>query len=265
MPLKMNRMKKYLLVFTSFTLIIVQVSSCRKKRSPSPALMAKYTGCRISQIIQTDVDTTQKIVYTFSYNGDGTVSKISCVTGTFAGNNYVKSITYKKGCVLVSQLWGGAATIPEHTDSIILDGQNRAISVFHNDVSGFNNQLWDEYRYDSSGNMVLYTNHNYNTVSTANYYWKNGDLQWNTSGTDLVSYLYDTGLYNIGNISARITDFVNYGRSIYPASRHLHSKAIVNNADTSIYTYTVDGSGKLTYVNLPGSLTQRTWITYSCE
>jgi hypothetical protein len=114
--------------------------------------------------------------------------------------------------------------------------------------------------------MVFYTSKDYSTLSSANFQWKNGDIIWNNSGTGLVTNVFDTGIYNIGNITSRIIDFENYGRGIY-VSKHLRSQVTIDNTDTVHFAYTLDTGGRLTTLTEtdPGNYVKTTQITYNCE
>ncbi len=54
-----------------FLLAAFAGTSCRKPKGAAPA--ASFTGCRISQVTEYQVDTSQNATYTFAYNDDGTV------------------------------------------------------------------------------------------------------------------------------------------------------------------------------------------------
>ena len=258
-------MRKISYLLTFFLIIWLCISACKKKSNSSPS-QAKFTGCRVYQITESSFDTTtleSSVVYTFYYNDDGTVARINTKKGPATADYNDTYITYKKAYLLVSASSGGSVT--SEADSIVIDGQGKVTYIFQNQYGSFQ-EVWSYYQYDSLGNLVLITSHNYTTVSSQNFQWANGDIMWNTSGTDFLNYVYDASLYNIGNINARIADLENYGRAIY-SPKHLHSLAIMDNADTIRYSYTLDSIGKLTYLKEtdPGNYIKTTQITYACE
>ena len=257
-------MRKTTTIIPVLLVISCWISSCRKPAKPSPVTNTPFTGCRISQIIQHGYDsTTDKSVYRFFYNNDGTVAKI--IEPPVDGHDSVaKVFTYKPNCIIV---YGTDNSLTYSKDSLLLDDNNRVIFIDHYVYNGSPqpNQLWDKYQYDNAGNMVLQTSHNNGMSTTSTFSWKNGDLQWNTSGTDFVDYYYDTALYNIGNIFTKITDFVSYGRTVVPPSRHLHTFSIEDGADSAFYNYQLDNSRKVIYLNVSVSLTPVTEVSYDCE
>jgi hypothetical protein len=256
--------RKTMIIFPVLLVLYLWTVSCKKTPKPSSVKTSPFTGCRISQIVQFGYDTTTgKTVYQFIYNNDGTVAKI--ISPPQKGqDSFARVFTYKPNCIIV---YATDNSLPYSKDSLLFDDNNRVVFIDHYTYNGSPqpNQVWDKYQYDNLGNMVLQTSHSNGASTTATYSWKNGDLQWNTSGTDFVDYYYDTTLYNIGNIFTRITDFVSYGRTVLPPSKHLRSYSIEDGADSVIYTYQLDNTGKVTYLNISISLTPVTEITYDCE
>jgi hypothetical protein len=259
--------KKLFVIFLSLSFICMG-TSCRKKSNPSPAgnnVSAPFTGCRIAQI--TDGSTLTNSTYTYYYNDDGTVSRIYVLPNTTIGNSFNKYFVYNKNYILVNTIFYGENS-SSNTDSLVLDGQNRILYAFHNgadDQGPFTNQQWENYVYDSLGDMIQENIHNSSSVSSANYQWKNGDITWFTSGTDYYFYTYDSSTYSLGNISASITDFELYGRGIYN-TRHIHTQKVMDNTDTTYYNYSLDLSGKITAVAYTDDgTTGNVQITYTCE
>ena len=256
-------MKKYLACLTGSMIAVVCLWGC-KKESNAGDHPAKFTGCRITNILKVEENTKYAVADSFFYNDDGTVNKIHSVCLTLSNSNSTEYFTYKTGNMLISSKPddGGAS---KEMYSIDVDLQNRITAIRTSDNSSFDN-TWLSYQYDSSGNMVLITNNYYNTISTQNFQWKNGDLQWSTSGTSVITYVYDTGLYNTGNIKSGMSDFMNYGRGIY-TSKRLRTKAIIDNKDTINYTYVLDNGGKITNLTIrePDNFVTRYEIKYSCE
>ena len=253
------------LFFIIFLFVIaIWVSACHKKGNAIPAL-AKYTGCRVMQIIEPDLDTGSRITYRFTYNDDGTVATVS-VRPQPLGDSFLKKITYKTNCIIV---FTADNSSPYSKDSLVIDGQNRVTYIDHYSYNGSPspNEVFDEYLYDANGYLENIVYHNYSSISSQTFHWANDDLGWNTSGNDFYTYVYDTGVYNIGNITARTSDLENYGRSIY-TPRHLISQAIMDNTDTITCTYTVDTGGSITTLNKQENgypYTKTTRITYACE
>ncbi len=153
-------------------------------------------------------------------------------------------------------------------DSVQPDAQNHIVYIDHIDnySSPRVNEVYDTYAYDSLGNLVSQTSYSYNTVSTTTYQWKNGDLQWNTAGTDYYTYQYDSTVYNTGNTKELMTDFEKYGRSIFTPS-HLCTAAIMDGAYTTTYNNTLDSGGRLTRLTRTetGGYTYTTAISYECK
>ena len=241
----------------------VLFSACHKKSNDQPTpVPAKFTGCRISEITQVALDSSSKITYQFSYNDDGTVSKI--VSQTYPGTDEMtKTFTYKTGCIIATTTERSSVSEKE---SIVLGAQDKVVYIdFHNyNGSPPPNEVWDSFSYDNSGYLMSGSYHNYGSFSSQYFEWKNGDLVWKTFGTDVYTYVYDSGLYNTGNITARINDLESYGRGIY-TTKHLPVTAILNSADTLKITYTLDSGGRITYMNDPTNLLPNTLITYMCE
>ena len=253
-------LQKQLFFFAAVVFAALLADSCRKKANPTPS-NAKFTGCRVAQIIENGT-ATNGTTYSFTYNNDGRVSTIKFQGG---GDSFVKTITYKTNCIIVITKDNGSVSAK---DSLLLDAQKRVILIDHYNYNGSPppNLMYDQYNYDTSGNLVTIVSHYYSTVSSQNFQWANGDIEWNTGGTDFYTYVYDTSLYNIGNISARFSDLENYGIGIY-TPRHLCSMAIMDNSDTTNYTYTRDADGKITSSKriFPGNYINTTAITYNCE
>ena len=252
--------QKQLLLFAAMAFATLIPQACRKKVTPAPS-NAKFTGCRIAQIIENGT-ASSGTTYSFTYNNDGTVSTIKFQSG---GDSFVKTITYKTNCIIVVTKDNGDVSAK---DSLVLDAQKRVILIDHYNYNGSPppNEVYDQYNYDVSGNLVAIVSHYYTNVSSRNFQWANGDIEWNTGGTDFYTYVYDTSSYNVGNISARFYDLENYGIGIY-TPRHLFSMAIMDNSDTTNYTYTRDNEGKVASVKLvyPGNYINTTAITYNCE
>ena len=261
-------MKKYILLLSPI-LLLFWVASCRKKSNASPSpnpIITKFTGCRVSQIIEIGVDTSNRTVYSFYYNNDGTVSKINTQMGWQVSNSSDRVFVYTSNYISVKGVaYGSTPQSPE--DSLILDNQNRVTYIYHNDNYNTYNNVWDNYQYDSFGNLESIIYHSNNTLSSESFSWKNGDFTWTTTGTDYYNYVYSSDLLNIGNIHSRISDMETYGRGIFTPV-HVRTMAIMDeNEDTSFYSYTLDSGGKLTYLKetQPGNYIQTTQISYTCE
>lgn len=240
----------------------ILLPGCHKKsnNTTSPKA-ANFTGCRVTQVVEGG-SATYSTTYTFSYNDDGTVSTIKL--HPTSGDSYLRTITYKSNRIIVSTTDN---SYPYSIDSLLLDTQNRVVYIYHFDFNGGSpNGVYDQYCYDSSGNLTAITSHYYSTVSSQNFQWANGDIVWSTSGTDYYTYIYDTSLYKVGNISARISDLENYGRGIY-APHHLYAMAVMDSVDTINYSYTTDSNGNITSIKeiYPGNDISSRVISYECE
>lgn len=267
-------MKKPILVSFIAVLIIMSIISCKKQGNIITAgpgfsqhFPANISGCYISKI--TIAGGLYRGIYTFSYNDNGTVSAINGNVDTFASDNYILKFLYFPNAIVVQTIFYNSSS-PAYYDSLILDNNNRVTTIYAYGTNGgftkYPANPSTTYQYDSVGNMVLVTNYNYSTISTANYYWKNGDLQWNTVGTDQYTYIYDSSLYNTGNIKTGIIDFLKYGRPIF-TTRHIHTMAIQNGRDSIGYIYTRDADGKIINIKQvePGNYISTTQIDYNCK
>jgi hypothetical protein len=194
-------MRKATIIVPVLLVLFIAITSCKKRSNPSPASTAHFTGCRVSQITQVGLDTSSTMIYQFYYNDDGTVKRVNNIPNKQLTESYVKDFVYKNGYMLGYTIFYGSNSV-SYTDSILIDAQNRITDVFHKDPSNYYGLDWDNYRYDSQGNMVFFTYNNGRSISTGNYQWKNGDLVWNTSLTDVVNSFYDPVPYNTGNINA---------------------------------------------------------------
>jgi hypothetical protein len=258
--------KRYLFFFTA----LIVASSCTKNGGglDYPAQPKNnFLGCRISQIVKRDLPAVAPSTYNFYYNSDGTVSRIDALNDLqnySSDNNSYKNIVYGNGYILVNTTWGGSS-LPSHTDSLLINGKGQIYKIYHNDVSGFHDQVWDSLGYNSLGEMTLIISHNGANLSTTNYQWKNGDVTWNTAGTDFYTYYYTDTLYNTGNMNILPGDFVNYGTSLF-TPRHLPAMAVLDNGrDTVFYQNSIDASGRLTDTKhiIDGSQQSGTHITYA--
>lgn len=256
--------KSLLYLFVIATL--AGLSACHKTRhNPPNPVTAPFTGCRIAQISEVFGNTTfDTTVYTFRYNDDGTVANIYYRPKPL-GDSMIKTFTYKTNYILINTTDNQSLY---STDSLALDAHDRVIYINHYNNLGAlpQYQPWDSYSYDSVGHLVTQEDENDGTTTYSTFYWKNGDLMWNTSGTDFINYTYDTTLYSTGNITARPIDFETYGRSIYtPLHRVVYS---LRDSSIPLYIqYTSDASGKITNVFSTDSSSgfYDTQITYSCE
>jgi len=208
------------------------------------------------------IDSAANIIYTFTYNNDGTVATISTGSGS---NTMVKTFRYNANNIVISLLDG---SFVYSKDSLLLDAQSRIIRADHwgDNEAPYPNIVYEQYQYDSLGNLVTSTSHQYNSINTTIYQWKSGDVTWNTAGTDFYDYVYGTALYNTGNIKAFLTDFENYGRAIYTPT-HLATMAIMDNTDTFLYNYALDSGGRVSQLKItePGNYTHTTLVSYDCE
>jgi len=262
-------MKKALYIFTPVIITAILFSACKKKDNATPnttSSNSKFTGCRISQISEAGFGINGTNVYTFTYNNDGTVATITSHPDNV--DVYVTTVTYNKNYVIAYTTDNGLAY---SKDSIALNAQGKVINIDYYSYNGEPpaHEIYDQYSYDSSENLVAIISYNYNTVSTQNFQWVNGNIEWLSLTTDFYSYVYGTNLYSVGNITARLTDLENYGIATY-TFRNLYTMMIMDNTDTFNYAYTLDTldtSGKLTKAveTESGNYTHTTEVTYDCQ
>ena len=249
-----------------FLLVVACLMPSCKKSGSVVTPPDKFTGCRISKIERKERNGFKNI-YTFSYNTDGTISRISAVDTSFAGNDYVTRFTYKTGYFL-ADISSDGNQLPYNMDSIITDAQGHISSVYHSTAARHTTDVWDNYEYDNDGNMVYYKFQGDNRiVGSENYQWKDKDLQWNSAGSFVYYYTYGTAVYNTGNITARIDDLLKYGRSLY-TPKHLVTQAIRPSiSDTINYINTLDAGGRITQIREieSGMSITTTNITYECQ
>ena len=259
----MHEMKKYSLLILLPAMLLL---SCRKSNNAPSSLPASFTGCHVSTITQTFPGSTSTIT-SFTYNSDGSVATIKSQSPP-DNDIFVKTFIYKPGIIIINTTDN---SLPYSRDSLLTDAQNRVTYINHYDYNGSPqpNLIYDIFQYDTSGNIVTasVTYHNYSQISSAVYEWKNGDLQWNTSGSDFYSYNYDTTNYNTASVTTDVGNFLNYGRGIL-ANVHWLSQSYLDSQLVYTYTNSTDSAGKITSIrqaDATNTYFTTTNITYDCR
>lgn len=263
-------------VIATFAVAIL-IFACGKKQAPAPE---KFSGCRVRQIMKLGADTTgnNKLIYTFSYNGDGTVSKIVCVNPATANDSSFTIFYYKGKYIISYTVFYNELSAPASRDSIILDSQNRVSFVDHHDYNGSPppNVNWEKFTYDVSGQMIYHTSHYYSQESVDTFLWQDGDIQHFSAdihggwGAIIYDYIYTDTVFSTGNITARIDDYTAYGRPTY-FTKHLRRWALNESSpgtyDTIRYDYSLNATGEVTNIREtdPGNYHFITRIYYECE
>ncbi len=263
-------MKNCIILLCLVTLFI----GCDKNYIANPP--TKFTGCRITKIVQYPLDSNINNAYFFVYNADGTVSKIYCASKLYSEYNHLISFIYSKNSIIAMTYYQNNPSYIYNNDSITLDAQNR-VSNITNRYGGhgtLQNYAWETYTYNTIGNLqgITYILDGQQSIDTLN--WQNGDITNYYKNTNLsynkntYTYFYYDTVYNTGNVTAEINNLISYGRSIYN-STHLTKYKITQNGnvkDTTKYSYQIDNAGKITYINKKYDLTDSTTlIYYECE
>ncbi len=236
----------------------------------------KFTGCRISKIVQYPLDSNNNNAYFFQYNADGTVSKIYSISKLYSEYNHLISFTYNTNFIIAITNYQISPSYVNNDDSIALDTQNRIINITNRSGGhGYlQNYSWETYSYNTTGNLqgITYFLYGQQSIDTLN--WQNGDITNYYTNTNVSSnkntytYFYYDTVYNTGNITAEINNLISYGRSIYNSTHLLKYKITQtgNVKDTTKYTYQIDNAGKITSINQKYILTDSTTlIYYECE
>jgi|GEM_PF-5813142 len=270
MKQKSNKVGLYTLALLTMGL---SLCSCHKSKNNNSS--GNAVTCKVAGIMQYGTDTSYYLQYYFSYNSSGTVSKISVVESH--SNIYDIVFAYSNNLIIARRLLPGD-TMTFSKDTIVLDDQKRVIHIGH--ISNGSGPSYEQFLYDDSGYVFFHSNKSY----TDNYYnytdtlkWSNGDITkervyfpYDYYYNQKNAYNYSSQLYKLGNTTARINDYVNYGMEIYN-SKHL----ITSTNDTSYYyssptdttySYNFDSFGNITFIGkIPKGQLTETKIVYNCQ
>lgn len=226
-------------------LAVSALSACKKKKdSPAPV------NTLISKVTKVDPNNGTN-TYTIQYNADNTVSKIS-VSGS--SDNYIQTFSYSPALINITNQYtmGGNGT-----DSVII--ANSRVAGQHVHYSGIAET--DLYYYDGSNNLAKQvsvsssSSFGVSADSTA-YLWQNGDLTtFINSYQDTVILSYDVSKPSIPGDYFSVNQLINNGQYINNAQRtiqtvHLIKSITLKGEQPSVFTYTYDGSGRISNIKI---------------
>lgn len=211
-----------------FLLTTVAFFSCKKKSNDNP-----FANARIATIDMAHAGAIQhyRIVYDASNNVD---SMVITGGGTASGSNGYLKFGYI----------GSSYTITDQNNFSFLVYANTAgeilkINVADTQTFTYNgSQLSQVTQYLTTITPPYYTN-------TPTYFaWQNGDLATSRTGNITTTYTYNTGKNGQPGDGIRINEFLRLGRS-YIKTTHLPVSMAAKSTQGFNYTYTFDGSGRI--------------------
>ena len=213
--------------------IITALYSCKKSSNSNP-----LGGSTIARINLTNSDgevTYYRIVYDAAHNVD---SIVYTGGGIDTGNNGFLKFSYLNSSYTITDR-GNNYTYVDINTSLMIDTVTSSTS---SDViyMQYNNGT----QIGAVNTKVLTSTYPYYTINIVDYSYNNGDITNETFASGAYAYTYDAGHSGQLGDPQRISQFLQYGRA-YTTSTHLATALNYGSDWLETYSYTFDGSGRI--------------------